>query len=155
MFSLSLVAALALVAPSLAGAQGIEAPQFLLRTAINEINSLRDDYAAAFNRKDDAALTAMYLPDAVLIRTDGSTLMGQADIGKALAEDAPHWDVLLLVLYDARVRQYRLGRRHDEQPGLVRKCDREPLSGGASPRTEGLEISSVAAVPETHATAAK
>src|SRR4051794_25350608 len=66
--SLPLLAALALVATSLASAQGIEAPRVPLRTALNEINTLRSEYASAYNKKDAAALTAMYLPDAVAIR---------------------------------------------------------------------------------------
>ena len=89
--SLPLVAALAFVATSLARAQGIEAPRVPLRTAINEINTLRSAYAGAYNKKDAAALTAMYLPDAVAIRADGSTLLGRAAIGKALAEEAASW----------------------------------------------------------------
>jgi uncharacterized protein (TIGR02246 family) len=89
--SLPLVAAFALVATSLARAQGIEAPRVPLRTAINEINALRAEYAGAYNKKDAAALTAMYLPDAVVIRADGSTLQGRAAIGKALAEEAASW----------------------------------------------------------------
>src|SRR5438552_1586601 len=67
-----LVAALAFVASSVASAQGIESPRVPLRTAINEINALRAQYAEGFNKKDAPALTAMYLPDAVVIRRDGS-----------------------------------------------------------------------------------
>jgi uncharacterized protein (TIGR02246 family) len=89
--SLPLVVALAFVATSLAQAQGIEAPRVPLRTAINEINTLRAEYAGAYNKKDAAALTALYLPDAVVIRADGSTLLGQAAIGKALDEEAASW----------------------------------------------------------------
>lgn len=89
--NLVLVLALAFAAPSAASAQGIEAPRVPLRTAINEINALRDEYAAGFNKKDAAALTAMYLPDAVLIRGDGSVLVGQAAIGKALADESAKW----------------------------------------------------------------
>jgi ketosteroid isomerase-like protein len=90
-FSLPLVAGLAFVATSLAAAQGVEAPRVPLRTAIKEINTLRAEYADLYNKKDAAALTAMYLPDAVMIRDDGSTLLGQAAIGKVLAEEAASW----------------------------------------------------------------
>src|SRR5438128_147763 len=86
-----LVAALAFVASSVASAQGIESPRVPLRTAINEINALRDQYAEGFNKKDAPALTAMYLPDAVVIRRDGSTLVGKEAIGKALAEESAKW----------------------------------------------------------------
>jgi ketosteroid isomerase-like protein len=90
-FDFLLVTVLAFVVPSVAGAQGIESPRVPLRTAINEINSLRNQYAENYNKKDAAALTAMYLPDAVVIRGDGTLLVGQTAIGKSLAEDAPKW----------------------------------------------------------------
>jgi ketosteroid isomerase-like protein len=95
-FSLPLVAALAFVATSPAAAQGVEAPRVPLRTAIKEINTLRAEYADLYNKKDAAALTAMYLPDAVMIRGDGSTLLGQAAIGKVLAEEAPSWQQITI-----------------------------------------------------------
>ncbi|MGH7579017.1 MAG: hypothetical protein ACREM9_02515, partial [Gemmatimonadales bacterium] len=82
---LALVSALALVATSLAHAQGVEAPRVPLRTAITEINTLRAEYAEAYNNKSAEALTGMYMPDAVVIRPDGSLLLGQAAIGEALA----------------------------------------------------------------------
>lgn len=85
--SLSLVAALAFVATSLAHAQGVEAPRVPLRTAISEINTLRAEYAEAYNNKAAETLTAMYLPDAILIRHDGSMLLGQAEIGMAMAKE--------------------------------------------------------------------
>jgi predicted house-cleaning NTP pyrophosphatase (Maf/HAM1 superfamily) len=89
--NLLFVVALAFVAPSVASAQGIESPRVPLRTAINEINALRSEYAGYFNKKDVAALTAMYTPDAVVIRADGSTLVGQSAIGKALDEESAKW----------------------------------------------------------------
>lgn len=94
--SLPLVAALALIASSAAAAQGIDAPRVPLRTAIKEINTLRAEYATLYNRKDAAALTAMYLPDAVVIREDGIRLMGQAAIGKALGDEAPSWQEMTI-----------------------------------------------------------
>lgn len=101
-FSLPLVAALAFVATS-AAAQGVEQPRVPLRTAIQEINTLRAEYADHYNRKDAAALTALYLPDAVAIRSDGSTLLGQAAIGKALGEDAAGWKQITLSSDTTRV----------------------------------------------------
>ncbi|MGH7515061.1 MAG: YybH family protein [Gemmatimonadales bacterium] len=86
-----LAAALALAATSPAAAQGIEAPRVPVRTAIKEINTFRAEYADAFNRKAPAELAAMYLSDAILIRADGSTLVGRAAIGASLAERAPSW----------------------------------------------------------------
>jgi hypothetical protein len=91
MASLPLALALALLTPSLTAAQGIDTPRVPVRTALAEINTLRAEHAALYNKKDTAAVTAMYLPDAVLIRPDGSTLMGSAAIGKAFAEEAAGW----------------------------------------------------------------
>jgi ketosteroid isomerase-like protein len=95
-FRLPLLVALLSVAPHVARAQGIEEPRIPLRTAINEITSFRSEYEAAINRKDVKALTAMYAPDAVELRPDGSTLLGQEAIGKALAEEAPNWGQMTL-----------------------------------------------------------
>src|SRR4051812_32011388 len=89
--SLPFLAALVLAATSPAAAQGIESPRVPLRTAIRELTARRTEYAVLYNKKDVAALTAMYLPDAVVVRDDGSTLVGQAAIGKALAGDASGW----------------------------------------------------------------
>jgi len=86
-----LAAALALAATSPAAAQGIEAPRVPVRTAIKEINTFRAAYADALNRKAPAELAAMYLPDAILVRPDGSTLVGQTAISASLAERAPSW----------------------------------------------------------------
>ena len=101
--SLALIAALAFVAPSLARAQGIEAPRVPLRTALKEINTLRAEYASTYNKKDTAGLTAMYLADAVVIREDGSKLQGRAAIGEALAKDAPSWGRLTISSDTVRV----------------------------------------------------
>jgi len=79
-----------MIAAVTAHAQGIESPRVPVRTAIKEINTLRAEYADLYNKKDVAALTAMYLPDAVM-RADGTTLLGRSAIGKALAEEAPTW----------------------------------------------------------------
>ena len=101
--SLPLLAALAFVTPSLARAQGIEAPRVPLRTALKEINTLRAEYATTYNKKDTAGLTAMYLADAVLIRGDGTELQGRAAIGEALAKEAPTWGRLTISSDTVRV----------------------------------------------------
>jgi ketosteroid isomerase-like protein len=102
-FSLRLAAALALVASSSAAAQGVEQPRVPLRTALAELNTLRSTYADLYNKKDAAALSAIYAPDAVVIRGDGTTLLGQAAIGKALGEDAPGWKQITLKSDTTRV----------------------------------------------------
>ncbi|HKU61355.1 MAG TPA: nuclear transport factor 2 family protein [Gemmatimonadales bacterium] len=102
-FSLLLAAALALVSTSSASGQGVEQPRVPLRTAIKEINTLRSQYMDLYNKKDTAALTAMYLPDAVLIGDDGSTLVGQTAIGKSMQEDAASWSQITLTSDTTRV----------------------------------------------------
>jgi len=101
--SFPLVAALALIATSLAHAQGVEAPRVPLRTAIAEINTLRSEYAEAYNNKAADAVAAMYMPDAVMIRADGSTLLGQAEIAKMMAQEAPNWPRITLASDTMRV----------------------------------------------------
>lgn len=88
--SLPLVAVLALAFASAAAAQ-IEEPRIPLRTALAEINTLRTEYAEAYNAKNSDAITAMYLPDATLVVADGSVLRGIDAIGAYLAEGAPNW----------------------------------------------------------------
>ncbi|MGN6393829.1 MAG: YybH family protein [Gemmatimonadales bacterium] len=88
---LPVLAVIAFVATSAANAQGVEAPRVPVRTARQEINTLRAEYADLYNHKNVAALTAMYLPDATVIQGDGSTLQGRDAIGKALAKDSPTW----------------------------------------------------------------
>jgi len=150
--SLPLVAALAFVATSLARAQGVDAPRVPLRTAISEINTLRAEYADAYNRKAAAALTTMYLPDAVLIRPDGSTLLGQAAIGKALAEEAASWKQTTISSDTMRV----FGNTAWDV-GTLRTQGSEGVSRYLVVLRRGVQewkISSLAVVPETRVTAA-
>ncbi len=155
-FGLPLVAALALFATSPAAAQGVDAPRVPLRTAIKEINTLRAEYATLYNKKDAGALTAMYLPDAVMVRDDGSTLLGQAAIGKALAEGAASWQQLTISSDTMRV----FGNTAWDVGSLSSKG-----SGGDSSTSQYLvvlrrgvqewKISSLAVVPATRVTATK
>jgi ketosteroid isomerase-like protein len=102
-FGLSLAVAFAFIATASAYAQGIETPRVPLRTAIKELNTLRAEYADLYNKKDVAALVAMYSGDAVVVRADGSTLVGQQAIGKALAQDAPTWKPMVIASDTMRV----------------------------------------------------
>jgi ketosteroid isomerase-like protein len=152
---LFLLAALAPTATSRADAQGVESPRVPLRTAIKEINTIRSEYEDLYNKKDAAALTSMYLPDAVLIRSDGSTLLGQAAIGKALGEDAPGWTQLTLSSDTLRVfgnTAWDMGSMTSTgaggEPGINRYL--VVLRRGM----DSWKISSVAVVPMTHAAAA-
>ena len=101
--SLSLVAALAFVSTSVVSAQGVEQPRVPLRTALQEINTLRAEYADGVNRKAAAELTAIYLSDAILVRGDGSTVVGREAIGAWLTEQAPGWGTATLSSDTVRV----------------------------------------------------
>lgn len=154
--SLALAVALAMLTTSPAAAQGVEAPRVPLRTAIKEINTLRAEYATLYNSKDAAALTAMYLPDAVLVRRDGSTLLGRAAIGKAFAEEAAGWSQLAISSDTMRVfgnTAWDVGSMTTQGSGSDQSVTRylAVLRRGV----QGWKISSVAVVPETPATATK
>ena len=156
MAGLLLATALALVAAAPAAAQGIETPRVPLRTALKELNTLRAEYASLYNKRDTASLTAMYLPDAVLIRPDGSMLKGKAAIGKAFSEESANWGQMTLTSDTTQV----FGNTAWDAGSLSNKA----LDGGESVQRylvvlrRGLQtwqISSVAVVAETPVTAAK
>jgi uncharacterized protein (TIGR02246 family) len=151
---LVVVAALALLATSLGHAQGVEAPRVPLRTAIKEINTLRAEYADAYNKKAAASIAAMYLPDAVVIRADGRTLLGQTAIGKAMAEEAPTWHQTTIVSDTMRVfgnTAWDVGTFSSQGPE-----DNMAVSRYLVVLRRGVQewkISSLAVVPETPVTA--
>jgi uncharacterized protein (TIGR02246 family) len=78
-----------------AQAQGVEAPRLPLRTALDELGTLRAEYAEAWNRKDGAAVAAMYAPDAIAIRTDGAVLRGSTEISSWF-KDSSGWPHMVL-----------------------------------------------------------
>jgi uncharacterized protein (TIGR02246 family) len=86
---LSLAVALASLAPSVASGQGIKRPTTPVRTARDELREFREEYTAAYNKKDTVAVADMYSPNAVVIQGDGTVLVGKDAIGKAIAADAP------------------------------------------------------------------
>lgn len=150
------VAAVALLATSLAHAQGVEAPRVPLRTALAEINTLRSEYAEAYNKKDAAALTAVYLPDAIVIRADGSTLIGRSAIGKAMAEESPTWQQTTIVSDTMRV--------YGNTAWDVGTFTTQSSEGSAAVSrylvvlrrgVQAWKISSLAVVPQTPATATR
>jgi ketosteroid isomerase-like protein len=154
--SLPLAMALALLTTSLGAAQGIEAPRVPVRTAIKEINTLRAEYAELYNRKDPAAVTAMYLPDAVLLRADGSTLLGQAAIGKAFAEEAEKWNRLTLSSDTMRVfgnTAWDVGSMNSQGSDGSQTASRYLVVLRRGVRT--WQISSAAVVPEAPVAATK
>ena len=154
--SLPLVAALAFFATSPATAQGVESPRVPLRTALKEINTIRSEYADLYNKKDAAALTAMYLPDAVVIRGDGSTLLGQGAIGKALGEEAASWNQVTLTSDTTRVfgnTAWDVGTMSSGGSGSEASVSRYLVVLRRGVQT--WKISSVAVVPETRVAATK
>jgi ketosteroid isomerase-like protein len=156
MASLLLALTLAVVTPWPAAGQGIEAPRVPLRTAIKEINTLRAEYAAFYNRKDTAALTAMYLPDAVVIRADGSVLLGQAAVGKALVEEAATWKQITLSSDSMRVfgnTAWDVGSMSTKGSGGDQSVTRYLVVLRRDIQT--WRISSLAVVPERRVTATK
>ena len=156
MASLPLALALALLMPSLAAAQGIEAPRVPLRTALKEINTLRAEYAALYNKKDTAALSAMYLPDAIVIRPDGSTLMGRAAVSKAFSEEAAGWGQITVASDSTRVfgnTAWDVGSMSSQGSDGDQHVQRYLVVLRRGIQT--WQISSVAVVPETPVTATK
>lgn len=98
---LTLACSLALLIPAVAIAQGIEQPRVPLRTALDEIRTLREAYAKAFNDKNAATVAGMYAPDAVVIRADGVVLTGNEAIRKDL--EAGQWPAMSITSDNVRV----------------------------------------------------
>lgn len=100
---LLLVAALGFARTMAAAAQGVETPHLRLRTVIDELNVTRASYAEAYNAKDAAAVSAFYLPEAILVLPDGSQIMGAKAIGEMMTKDAPTWPHMVLTSDTVRV----------------------------------------------------
>jgi uncharacterized protein (TIGR02246 family) len=147
---LSLTVLLVFVAPSVASSQGIEKPRVPLRTALDEIRGLREDYAAAFNKKDAATVAGMFASDARFIQGDGSVLVGKDAIQKAFAVAAPKWPQMTISSDTVRVvgnTAWDIGttRSQDSAGG-------EQISHYLVVLRRGLKswkVNSVAVVPET------
>ena len=100
---LLLIAVLSIASPLAASAQGVETPRLPLRTVIDELNSTRASYAEAFNAKNASAVTAFYLPEAILILPDGSQIVGATAIAQRMQQDAPTWPHMVLASDTVRV----------------------------------------------------
>jgi uncharacterized protein (TIGR02246 family) len=96
-----LLVSLAVFLPSVATAQGIERPRVPVRTALDELRGLREEYAEAYNRKDTATLVGMYAADATLIGGDGTVLTGTDAIRKSL--EAGPWQKMSIASDTVRV----------------------------------------------------
>ena len=151
-----LAVSLALIATSAASAQGIETPRVPVRTAIKEINTLRAEYTDGYNRKDVAGLTAMYLPDAVVVQGDGTTLVGRAAINQSLTEQSPSWGRATISSDTMRVfgnTAWDVGTMETQGPDSAKSATHYlvVLRRGV----QAWKISSVAIVPATHVTTTK
>jgi len=69
------------LAPTVASAQ-IEEPRIPLQTKLSELNRFRVEYAENWNKKDLAALTAMWADDAMFNDGDGMAYSGRAAVQK-------------------------------------------------------------------------
>lgn len=98
---LFLMASLACLLPNVADGQGIEQPRVPLRTALDELRVLREDYVEAFNSKGAAALADMYASDAIVIRADGTMLTGTEAIKKSF--EAGPWSKMSIASDTVRV----------------------------------------------------
>ena len=63
------------LAPTVASAQ-IEEPRIPLQTKMTELTRFRVEYAENFNKKDAAALGAMWSDDGIFTDVDGTSYMG-------------------------------------------------------------------------------
>jgi ketosteroid isomerase-like protein len=80
------------LAPAVASAQ-IEEPRIPLQTKMSELNRFRVEYAEAYNKKDAAAVSAMYSADAIIVDAEGSVHKGGEAIKQWLtggASSFPH-----------------------------------------------------------------
>ena len=82
--------------PTVASAQ-IEEPRIPLQTKLSELNRFRTEYAEAFNRKDAAALAAMYAQDAIINDADGTSIMGGEKIQQFLTQGASQFPHMVIV----------------------------------------------------------
>lgn len=92
---LPLVLALALAAPAVARAQ-IEEPRIPLQTKLTELNRFRTEYAENYNKKDAAAVVAMYSKDVIIINPDGSVIKGLDQLRTAMTSGAADWPHLVI-----------------------------------------------------------
>ncbi len=93
--TLALLFTLAGLAPTTARAQ-IEENRVPLQTKLTELYRFREEYAAAYNKKDHSAITAMYDASAIVIPANGAVAVGSAAIGQAMASTAPTWAHVVL-----------------------------------------------------------
>jgi len=91
----AVLSTLALGAPSSARAQ-IPDSAIPLQTVISQVYRFRVEYAENYNKKDAAALAAMYDPRAIVTEQDGTTLVGIDAIKAALTKMAPTFPHMVL-----------------------------------------------------------
>jgi uncharacterized protein (TIGR02246 family) len=94
---------LGLATPAIVAAQGVEEPRIPLRTALMELNTLRTEYAEAFNRKDAAAVASVYSSDAVIIDGRGARVSGADAIRQYIDARASEGGHMVLASDSVRV----------------------------------------------------
>ncbi|HLS47658.1 MAG TPA: nuclear transport factor 2 family protein [Gemmatimonadales bacterium] len=94
---------LLVLAPSVALAQGIEADRQRLRTAQDDIRTLRSQYAEAYNAKDAAAVAALYTSDGIMVNSSGEMVAGAEEIASSMASAAPSWPHVVISSDTVRV----------------------------------------------------
>jgi uncharacterized protein (TIGR02246 family) len=143
------------IGPSAAGGQGIKRPTIPLRKAIDELRDLRQNYAEAFNKKDTVTVAGMYSPEAILIRENGSVLVGRDAIRKVIATESPQWPEISIEPDSTRVvghTAWETGTTHMRESG-----GGERVSHYLIVLRRGLKywkINSLALVPESADSAA-
>jgi ketosteroid isomerase-like protein len=103
LFRLAVPLVLAVTLVGTAAAQGVETPHIPLRTVIDQLNSTRAAYVEAFNAKNAAAVTAMYLDEAIVIEPNGDQIAGAKAIGERMSKNAPTWPHMVLTSDTVRV----------------------------------------------------
>jgi uncharacterized protein (TIGR02246 family) len=135
--------------PSLASGQGIKRPTLPLRKTADELRLFREAYADAFNKKDTATVADMYSSDAIMIRDNGSVLIGKDAIRKVISAEAPNWPQMTITSDSTRAvgsTAWDIGTTHSQGSGGER------VSHYLVVLRRGLKfwkINSLALVPET------
>jgi ketosteroid isomerase-like protein len=88
--TLALLFTLVGLAPTTALAQ-IEENRIPLQTKLSELYRFREEYAAAYNKKDVAVLSAMYAPDAIVVTSNGAVSVGKDAVAKGMGAAASGW----------------------------------------------------------------
>lgn len=98
-----LALALGLTAPTVAHAQGVEAPRIPLRTAIAELTTFRSTYEDAYNSKNVDAVMALYADDAIIVGEAGNVVVGKENIRAGMSSSSGEWGHMIITSDTVRV----------------------------------------------------